>query len=153
MPEQEEAIRKPSWSLDVKIISHVADMLDATGDIAIKLELGDPNQLFVLKALLQEVYLRLGGDLESDGSMLLKEAKNDLKVYFEKLNEWEEKNIQVNIEKQKIDAESYKELTYILRMIRLILYSEVNRLFVRFITIYSESQKMERYSLARTKTD
>lgn len=150
MPEQ-ETTRKPSWSLDVKIISHVSDMLDLSGDLALKLEQGDGNALFELQANLQEVYLRLGGDLDTDGNMLLPQAQSDLKLYFEQLNTWETENLKESMEKQKIDPMQFLRLRQILRMIRSILYAELNRLFIKFVTIYSEQEKMDRYSMGRTK--
>ena len=150
---ERETIKKPAWSLDVKIISHVSDMLDLAGDYALLLEQGDGNALFPLQANLQEVYLRLGGDLESAGNMLKPEAQEDLKLYFEQLNKWETDNLREGIEKQKIDPTEFLRLRQILRMIRGILYSELNRLFVKFITIYSEKEKMERYAEGRTKVE
>lgn len=149
---EQETIRKPSWSLDVKIISHVSDMLDLAGDLALKLEQGDGNALFELQANLQEVYLRLGGDLDNEGNMLDAKAQTDLKLYFEQLNKWETENLKESMEKQKIDPMQFLRLRQILRMIRSILYVELNRLFVKFITIYSEQEKMDRYSMGRTKT-
>lgn len=148
---ESRTFRKPSWSLDVKIISHVADMLDVAGDYALQLEMGDGNALFPLKATLQEVFMRLGGELEGEGNMLLPKAKADLKEFFKSLNNWERENLKTSIEKQRIDPDDYMKLRVILKYIRNILYSELNRLFVKFITIYSETDKMERYSGGRTK--
>lgn len=149
--DEKQTLRKPSWSLDVKIISHVADMLDLAGDSALKLEMGDANALFPLKACLHEVYLRLGGELEGEGNMLLPEAKRDLVIYFEELDAWEKENLIESIEHQQINPAAYMKLKTILKFIRSILYSELNRLFVKFVTIYSETDKMERYSTGRTK--
>jgi hypothetical protein len=143
MPEQ-ETFRKPAWSLDVKIISHVADMLDIAGDYALQLEMGDGNALFPLQANLQEVYLRLGGEFETAGNMLDPTAQKDLILYFEQLNKWETDNLREGMDKQKIDPLEFMRLRTLLRMIRGILYSELNRLFIKFITIYSDQEKMER---------
>jgi len=146
MPEEHETtIRKPSWSMDVKIISHISDMLDQAGDLAIRLEEGDGNAFPSLKAILQEVFLRFGGDLESEGSMLDPKAKSDLINYFKELRKWEE-SVFPKITDGKIPYADSERLKDILRMIRVLLYSELNRLFIRFITIYSEKEKMERYS-------
>lgn len=148
---EQETIRKPSWSLDVKIISHVSDMLDLCGDLALQLEQGDGNALFPLKANLQEVYLRLGGNLEGEGNMLIPEAKTDLDKYFTKMHEWETENLQASMDKQQIDPNAFGQLREVMRYIRQILYSELNRLFVKFVTIYSETEKTERYAMGRTK--
>lgn len=149
MPE--ETIRKPSWSLDVKIISHVSDMLDICGDLALQLEQGDGNALFPLKANLLEVYLKLGGNVDGDGNMLLDNAKADLEKCFNKLNEWETDNLKASMEKQQIDPVAFTQLRELLRLIRSILYSELNRLFIKFVTIYSETEKTQRYALGRTQ--
>jgi hypothetical protein len=150
---EQETIRKPSWSLDVKIISHTSDMMDTAGDLALKLEMGDGNALFELQANLQEVYLRLGGDVEeTEGDMLDPKAKADLKLYFEQLNKWETENLKESMEKQKIEPQEFLRLRQILRMIRSLLYSEVNRLFVKFITIYSDQEKMDRLLAGRMGT-
>lgn len=154
MPEPEttsEPIRKPAWSLDVKIINDIAETLKAAGDYAIQLEIGDGNSLFPLKAFLYEAYLKLGGDFEGEGNLLLADAKNDLKAYFNRLADWEKDNIKTGIEKQQIDPTAFMLLRGILRMIRSILYTELNRNFVKFVTIWSETQKMERYSHGRTE--
>lgn len=148
---QIQPIRKPAWSLDVKIISHLADMLDAAGDYATQLEIGDGNALFPLKAILYEAYLKFGGDFDGEGNLLLEAARKDLRIYFNKLAEWEKGNIKTGMEKQQIDPTAFMLLRGILRMIRSILYAELNRNFVKFVTIWSETEKMERYSHGRTE--
>jgi hypothetical protein len=152
MPDQEiETFKKPAWSFDVKIISNVSEDLQIAGEYAKQLEMGNGNALFPLRSNLYEAYLKMGGEIDGEGNLFDKNALNDLKLYFKELNDWESDNLKVGIEKQQIDPQAFLRLREVLRYIRSILYSEFNRNFMKLVTIYSETEKMDRYSMGRTR--
>lgn len=141
------ATRKPTWSLDVKLISHLSDLLDQASDYAIDLENGQGGSYRNLKSLLFEVYLRLGGDIEHKGNMLDPESQKQLESAFKELED-----IEANQQgKDKIEYKDFVLIKGILRVIRGLLYVEQNRLFIKFITIYSPEEKADRYSHGRAE--
>lgn len=137
--------KKPSWSLDVKLISHLSDLLDQASDFAIQMENGDGGSYRMLKSLLYEVYLRLGGDFDHSGNMLEKDTKEQLKKAFEEL-ETIELELQGNTQ---MPLKKFILIKNILRIVRGLLYVEQNRLFIKFVTIWSPSEKADRYSQGR----
>jgi hypothetical protein len=127
-----EAVSKPVWTLDIKIISNSIDRMASVNEDAYRLNMGDGNALISLKSNLELVYDSLGGNLESDGNMLDPKARVDIETYFKKLEEWERNVLPKSAETGKIDPDDFFQLKTILRMVRLILQTEINRLFVKF---------------------
>lgn len=147
MPDKATASKKPSWSLDVKLISHLSDLLDQASDCAIQLENGDGGSYRMLKSFLYEVYLRLGGEFDHKGNMLEPETKKQLKQAFEQLEKIEESQAG----KSKMEIKDFNIIKGILRAIRGLLYVEQNRLFIKFVTIYTPAEKADRYSHGRAE--
>lgn len=136
--------------MDVKILSHVTDLLDQSGDFAVQLGLGNINSMWTLKEYLYESYLQLGGGvIDHEGNMIEKNAAKDLEMLFSELTTWEGENLKANVEKNEIDNSQFMKLKSVLNMIRSILYAERNRLFVKFITMWSETEKADRYAYGR----
>lgn len=149
MPEQ-ESIKKPAWSFDLGIISNVVDMMKRVDEDAYALFSGNGNKLISLESGLKIAYMALGGSLESEGNLLDPLAMKDIESYFVELKKLESV-LAASSQDGKIMPDDFMKLKSILEMIMLILHNEVNRLFVRFVTIYSEEKKMSRYSTGRTE--
>lgn len=147
MAEKATSSKKPTWSLDVKLISHLSDLLDMASDYAIQLENGDGGSYRMLKSYLFEVYLRLGGDIEHKGNMLEPETKDQLDKAFKELDDIEARQEG----KANMDIKDFILIKGILRIIRGLLYVEQNRLFIKFITIYTPAEKADRYSHGRAE--
>lgn len=147
---EQDVTKKPAWSFDLGIISNVVDMMKKVDEDAYLLFRGDGNHLLPLESGLKIAYMALGGSLESEGNLLDDNARMDIEKYFTELKNLESVLARTS-QDGKILPEDFQKLKSLLEMIMLILHSEVNRLFVRFVTIYSEEKKMDRYSLDRTK--
>jgi hypothetical protein len=142
--------KKPQWSLDVKIISGIDDIMQQAGNAAIQLELGDGNQYKNLKAYLYEAYLQMGGPIDSQTGNLIDPAMRDALVkYFGKIQEIEMAVATDGVKKGNLGPDDFAYINRILVNIRSILYAERNRNFIKFITIHSREEIIREQALGR----
>ena len=142
--------KKPQWSLDVKIISGIDDIMQNAAQAAIQLELGDGNKYKDLKAYLYEAYLQMGGPIDAkSGNMLEPVMREALIKYFSAIRDIEKAAIDDIERKGSLTPEDFFRINEILINIRSILYAERNRNFIKFITIHSRAEIIEQQAFGR----
>jgi hypothetical protein len=128
-----ESVSKPVWTLDIKIISNAIDRMSLVNEDSHNLDIGHGASLVSLKSNLELVYDALGGNLDSEGNMLDPKARSDIEIYFKRLEEWERSVIpKLSTDGKVEDINALLQLKIILRLIRITLQTEINRLFVKF---------------------
>jgi hypothetical protein len=142
--------KKPQWSLDVKIISGIDDIMQSAANAAIQLELGDGNQYKNLKAYLYEAFLQMGGTNDSvTGNLLDPKMREALTKYFAAIRTIEKDAIEDTEKHGNLSPEDFYMINEILVNIRSILYAERNRNFIKFITIHSREEIIHEQALGR----
>ena len=135
--KRQEREIKPVWSMDVMILSNINEISKTVSESAIQVETGNLNALFLLRASLIELYDNLKSWLD-DGNMI----EDNFKKITTRLEKYG-----YNVEKMPYNE--FIQIKMSLYLIKKLLYRARNDLFMKFVVVRTEDDRMKQYSFGR----
>ena len=129
--------RRPTWTMDVMILSNLNEIAKFVDENATKAESGDFNAMIEWKAGLRQFYRNMQSFLTEQGMKLCDDAFAYLDTSIDSIN-------RVLPGTSDDLAQSFKYLDFLNRL----LYTARNDLFMKVVTIMSGTEKSVRYNLA-----
>jgi len=131
-----EREKKPTWTMDVMILSNLNEIAKYIDDAAVKSETGDVNMLLPWKAGLKEFYRNIK-------SFLVPEVDNLAIQCFAELD----KNLDPIARSMPNNEQELRRTFQLLDFQTTMMYHSRNDLFMRFIEMMSPIERSTRYNL------
>jgi hypothetical protein len=137
MAEKKKVEVRPAWSMDVMILSNINEISKAVSQSAIEVERGNLNEIFTFRATLKELYDNIGSLFDDDGVIL---------DFFDKIDE---KLSKYGFNLEEMPYSDFMQIKESLNLVKKVLFNARNDLFMKFVVMRTEDDKMQRYSLGR----